>query len=181
MFKKLLILVAFVAVGLASYGIARAYFSSKAPATGTATFQAGTIDINIQQHPGYNSVPFSMTNWMPGQTQDVVFDVVNSSTVPVNLVGSIDGTWGGTLGDKEVHVMGGYYWDGSDWAPLNIDSHGNIVYDDPSGKLGAGETATMKITAKFEETAGNEFQGETYTATLKVLAVQVGGELPSEF
>ena len=171
MLKKLLFLLALVAVGAGTYGIARAYFSSKAPAVGTATFQAGTIDINIEKHAGYNEVPFSMTNWMPGQTQEVVFDVKNTSTVPVTLSGLINGTWGDSLGDQKVSVIGADYWDGLAWTPLTFDSHGNFTYDGPVPANGG--VVTMRITAKFDESAGNEFQGQTYSAELQVTASQV--------
>ena len=170
MFKRLLLIVAFVAVGAGAYGVARAYFSSKEPATSSATFQAGTINIDIAKHDGYNEVPFSMTNWMPGQTQDVVFDVVNTSTVPVTLSGHVDGAWGGTLGDQKVSVISATYWNGSDWAPLSADSHGTFTYGDSVSSNGA---VTMKMTAKFDESAGNEFQGQTYTANIFVTAEQV--------
>jgi len=174
MFRKLLLIVAFVAVGAGAYGVARAYFSSQAPVK-TATFQAGTININLEQHPGYNSVPFSMQNWMPGQTQDVVVDVVNNSTVPVTLTGGINGTWGTALGDHFVSVVGAYYWGNSDWVALtDYDSHGNFVYGITDGSpIPAGGLVTMKMRAKFDENAGNEYQNQTYSADIVVTAHQV--------
>jgi len=176
--KNLLITLAFVVIGVGSYGIARAYFSSIEPAHSTATFQAGTITIDIAQHNGYNTVPFSMTNWMPGQTQDVVFDVVNSSTVPVTLSGLVNGTWGDALGDHYVSVIGADYWDGSGWSALNADTHGTFNYADYGSSVlkevpGNGGVVTFRMTAKFDENAGNEYQGQTYTADLYVTATQV--------
>lgn len=181
MFKKLLFLVALVAVGVASYGIARAYFSSKEPATSTATFQAGTIDINIEKHNGYNDVPFSMTNWMPGQTQEVVFDIRNTSTVPVTLSGVVNGEWDNGLGDHFVSVVGADYWDGS-WKPLDADSHGTFTYADSGSSVlkevpANGGVVTMRMIAKFSGDAGNDYQGRTYTAEIQVTATQV---IPTE-
>jgi len=178
MLKKLIIVVSLIAIGIASYGIARAYFSSKTPATSTATFQAGTIDINIAQHDGYNAVPFSMTNWMPGQKQEVVFDVVNSSTVPVTLSGVVNGTWG-TLGDHFMKVTRAEYWDGSGWTALAADEHGTFTYADLASPTvlkevpANGGVVTMMMEATFDKDAGNEYQGETYTAEIQVTATQV--------
>lgn len=179
MLKKLLLIVALVAVGAVSYGVVRAYFSSKTPATSNATFQAGTIDINIEKHDGYNEVPFSMQNWMPGQTQMVVFDIRNTSTVPVTLSGIVNGTWGAALGDQLVHVTGAWYWDDSAWAPLAADTHGTFTYADYASPAvlkdvpANGGVVTMRMEATFDPAAGNEFQGETYTAEIQVTATQV--------
>jgi len=170
MLKKLLFVVALVAVGAASYGVARAYFSKEAPVS-NATFKAGTINIDLAQHAGYNEVPFSMENWMPGQTQDVVVDVVNTSTVPVTLSGHVDGTWGGTLGDQMVHVIAANYWNGSSWALLDTTGNGTFTYAGPVPANGG--IATLRMTAKFEPEAGDVFQGETYTAAIHVTAEQV--------
>lgn len=175
MLKKLLVIVAVVAIGATAYGVARAYFSS--PATSTAALTAGTININIEGHGGgYNAVPFSMTNWMPGQTQDVVFDVKNNSTVPVTLAGEVSGTWG-ELGDHFVSVQSADYWNGSAWTPLNADSHGTFTYADYGSStlinVPAGGTATMRMTAKFDPAATNDYQGKTYSATIKVTGTQV--------
>lgn len=172
MFKKLLIAVALVAVGAGTYGVARAYFSSQAPVQ-TASFKAGTIDIDLAQHTGYNAVPFSMENWMPGQTQDVVVDVVNSSTVPVTLSGMVSGTWGGTLGDQMVRVIAAAYWNDptSTWEPLAADSHGTFTYAGPVPANGG--VVTIRMTALFDPLAGNDFQGQTYSANIEVTAEQV--------
>lgn len=173
MFKKLLVFVALVAVGAASYLGARAYFSSEDPATETATFNAGTISINLAKHDGYNEVPFVLNNWMPGQEQDVVFDVVNTSTVPVTLSGEVNGTWGGDLGDQMVYVLSANYWSDSagDWLSLNHTGHGTFTYDNPIAANGG--ILTIKMRAQFDPAAGNDFQGKTYTATLNVTAHQV--------
>lgn len=171
MIKKLLIVAALLAVGATTYGIARAYFTSKVPATSNATFTAGTIDINIQQHDGYNAVPFTLTNWMPGQTQDVVFDVRNTSTVPVTLSGHVDGTWGNGLGDKMVHVIAADYWNGSGWAALSADTHGTFTFAGPVAENGG--IVTMRMTAQFDPAAENDLQGETYSANIFVTAEQV--------
>lgn len=181
MFKKLFLTVALIGIGAASYGVARAYFTTKVPTTETATFSSGTVSIDITNHDGYNAVPFSLTNWMPGQSQDVVFDVKNDSTVPVNIAGAIDGTWGGSLGDKMVNVTDAKYWNGSGWAQLSSsDPHGTFtLVDNTNGIIPAGGLVTLKFTAHFEEAAENDLQGQTYTATLRVVAAQVGGTFPT--
>jgi len=177
MFRKLLLIVAFVAVGAGSYGIARALFTSKVPATSNASFTAGTIEINIEKHGGYNEVPFSMTNWMPGQKQMVVFDVRNSSTVPVTLSGEVNGAWvgndslGNPLGDQLVYVTAADYWNGSDWVPLSTTGHGTFTYNGPVQANGG--IVTMRMEATFDASAGNEFQGKTYSADINVTATQV--------
>ena len=178
MFKKLLLTAAIVAVGAGSFMIARAYFSSATPATSHADFTAGTININLQQHEGYNSVPFNMENWMPGQKQMVVFDVRNTSTVPVTLSGIVNGTWSNNLGDHYVHVTKADYWNGSDWMPLNADEHGTFTYADFGTSIlkevpANGGIVTLRMEASFDKEAGNEYQGKTYTATIQVTGTQV--------
>lgn len=183
MFKKLLFLVALVAVGAGSYGIARAYFSNiGTPATGTAEITAGTVSVSIANHDG-SSMPFTITNMMPGDQKDVVFDVVNTSSVSVNLVGAINGSWGDALGDKMMHIVGAQYWDGSAWAGINSwDEHGNFKLEDATdGFVPANQRVAIKLTAGFDKEAGNDLQGGTYAAVLRVVAVQVGGALPTEF
>ena len=176
MFKKLLFFVALAAVGVGSYGIARALFSnSNDPAHSTATFTAGTISIDLTNHDG--STPFHLDNWMPGDKTWVAYDVKNNSTVPVTLSGHIDGTWGSVLGDHFVNVTDAEYWDGS-WKTLAADSHGTFTYADASSpglliQLPAGSTVTMRMEASFDSAATNEYQGQTYTADIFVTATQV--------
>jgi hypothetical protein len=177
MFRKLLLIVAFVAAGAGAYGIARAYFSNQIPASSTATFNTGSISINIGPH-SQNDVPFVLDNWMPGDTQEVVFDVNNTSTVPVTLSGSVNGTWGDPLGDQMVYVIAADYWNGSAWRGLSTSGHGTFVYadrDNPSILLQvpSGGSVSLRMTGEFDKNADNRFQNKTYTATLFVTAEQV--------
>lgn len=178
MFKRLLLTAVIVAVGAGSFMVARAVFSTTSPATSSAEFKAGTININLQQHEGYNSVPFSMDNWMPGQKQLVVFDVRNTSTVPVTLSGVVNGTWGNSLGDHFVNVIDADYWNGTDWMPLAADMHGTFTYADLGSLVlkevpANGGIVTLRMEASFDINAGNEFQGQTYTADIQVTGTQV--------
>ncbi|MFA6423543.1 MAG: hypothetical protein WCW17_03795 [Patescibacteria group bacterium] len=115
---------------------------------------------------------------MPGQTQDVVVDVRNNSTVPVTLTGHIDGTWENGMGDQYVKVIAADYWDGG-WKTLAADSHGTFTYadfDTPTTLKQVpanGGVVTLRMTAKFDENAGNEYQGKTYSAGIFVTASQV--------
>ena len=182
MFKKLLILVAFVAVGAGSYGIARALFdNSETPATSAATFTAGTINIDLANHDG--TTPFHLDNWMPGDTKWVAYDVKNNSPVPVTLSGHIDGSWDNGK-DEYVHVIGAQYWNGS-WKDLNADSHGTFTYADASSpgtliQLPAGGSVTLRMNAQFDLGATNEYQGRTYTANIYVKATQATQITPTD-
>jgi hypothetical protein len=177
MFKKLLVVCAILAVGAGVYGVAQAYFSSKSPATSSATFTAGTIDIAIESD-GTNSVPFTLANWMPGQKQMVVFNVKNNSTVPVTLAGEVNGAWGNGLGDNFVYVTKAEYDNGAVWASMATTGHGTFTYADASSsstliEVPAGGVARIRMEATFDINATNEYQGETYTADLFVTATQV--------
>jgi len=176
MLKKLLLAVALVAVGAGSYGVARAYFSSKTPVASTASFTAGSISINIGAH-SQNAVPFVLNNWMPGDTQEVVFDINNTSTVPVTLTGLVNGTWGNVLGDQMVHVIGADYWNGSEWKSLATIGNGTFTYADFGTsvlkEVPANGSVSLRMTAEFDKDADNKFQGETYVAELQVTASQV--------
>lgn len=178
MLRKLFIAVALVAVGAASYGVARAYFTSITPAESSASFTAGSININVGPHNGYNAVPFELSNWMPGDTQKVVFDINNTSTVPVTLAGEVSGTWGEELGDTLVYVTAVEYWDGANWQNMATTGHGTFTYANASTpstllQVPAGGAATVRMTAEFDESADNKYQGKTYTANLSVTASQV--------
>ena len=181
MFKKLLIVVALVAVGVASYGIVRAYFSKEVAAT-PATFTAGTINIDIAKNDANSSASVGLNNWMPGDTSWVAYDVKNNSTVPVTLSGHVDGAWDfwayGT-NDRLVTVTGAQYWDGSNWQELNANPHGSFTYADARWpgtliQLPVNGTVTMRMQAAFNVNAENDYQGHVYTANVFVTAHQVG-------
>lgn len=178
MFRKLLLIVAFVAVGAGSYGIARALFSnSDDPAKSSATFTAGEININIESD-GTNAVPFSLSNWMPGNKQMVVFNVKNNSTVPVTLAGVVNGAWGNGLGDHFVYVTKAEYDNGAIWAGMATTGNGTFTYADVSTpstliEVPASGVARIRMEATFDVNATNEYQGETYKADLIVTATQV--------
>jgi hypothetical protein len=117
------------------------------------------------------SALIGLTNWMPGDEAWVAYDVRNTSTVPVTLTGYINGTWGAPLGDQMVHVVAAQYWDGSTWQNMAAPN-GTFSYAGPVPANGG--IVTMRMKARFESEAGNDFQGKTYTASIFVTAHQIG-------
>ena len=187
MFRKLLLIVAFVAVGAGAYGVARAYFNTEKQAP-SSVLTAGTISIDLAKNDANSSASVALDNWMPGDTAWVAYDVKNTSTVPVTLSGHVDGLWNVAVGgeyDRLVNIVDAQYYDGG-WKTLNANSHGSFTYADFGSTdlkaLPVGATVTMRMQALFNTAAENDYQGKIYTANVFVTAHQVGESvvLPAE-
>ncbi len=177
MFKIFKSLFAIIAVGAIAISSTGAYFTKEVTLPSAAAITAGSISINIGAND-QNEVPFKMDNWMPGQTQEVVFNVNNTSTVPVTLSGLVNGKWDNGL-DEYVSVTEAEYWDGTAWQKLATTGHGTFTYanrNDASGVLlavPANDHVSLRMTALFSTDATDLYQGRTYSADLVVTASQV--------
>jgi len=164
-------------------GATFAYFSDTETSTGN-TFTAGTLDVEITDQN--LDTPFQdeilVTNWAPGEERFVNFDVKNFGSLPVNLRGFAAGTWNdsGLDAQNRVKVVKVERWDGSTWANIMTNPGGitGYFYWSPDGTntslytLNSGDRAQLRLTVKFDEGAGNDFQGKTFTASLQVEAKQ---------
>jgi predicted ribosomally synthesized peptide with SipW-like signal peptide len=176
------VLVSLVTMGAAAallVGATFAYFSAKDTSTGN-TFGTGILKISItgqNSDSGFQNQSLG-TNWQPGETRLVNFDVKNTGSLPVNLRGFATGTWGYTSLDSQnmVKVTKVEAWNGAGWTTL-VDSAPGITgyfYYSPNGtdaslyEVAAGGRAQLQLSVTLDSSAGDGFQGQTFTATLQV-------------
>lgn len=164
-------------------GATFAYFSAKDTSTGN-TLGTGTLTIDIlDQNADTDFASEALgTNWQPGETRLVNFDVKNTGTLPVNLRGFATGTWGYTSLDNQnmVKVTKVEAWNGSDWTTL-LSSSGitGYFYYSPNGsnaslyEVAAGGRAQLQLSVTLDPLAGNDFQTKTFTATLQAEGKQI--------
>jgi predicted ribosomally synthesized peptide with SipW-like signal peptide len=164
-------------------GATFAFFSDTEISTGN-TLTAGTLDIEITDQNSDD--PFQdeilVTNWAPGEQRFVNFDVKNFGSLPVNLRGFATGTWGDPDLDSEnrVKVVQVERWDGATWANVQSNPSGitGYFYWSPDGTnnalytLNSGDRAQLRLTVEFDAGAGDNFQGEIFTASLQAEAKQ---------
>lgn len=171
-----------IVTALALAGGATFAFFSDTATSATNSFATGTLDIEIDQSGGIfqNSTP--ITNWAPGEERFVRFDVDNNGSLPVILRAAASGSWvGGVLDPTKVQVVLVEFWNGSDWQDIASAPEGltGFVYYSPDGtnsalfQLAGGATEEFRLTVKLDETANNDYQGETFEATLTAEAHQV--------
>ena len=174
--SKILLSVASIAAAAALViGATFAFFSDTDTSTGN-TLATGTLTINITDQnldSDFQSETLG-TNWQPGEERLVNFDVKNTGTLPMNIRGFATGSWNfsPSAGDK-VSVTKVEAWNGSSWVNLGTGPFTGYFYYSPDGinsslyVVNGGDRAQLQLTVKLDETAGDEFQGKTFTATLQ--------------
>jgi len=149
------------------------------------TFSAGTLEIDILDQNA--DTPFEsealVTNWAPGDQNFVNFDIKNVGSLPINLRGFAAGTWGSSEldGQNMVYVTKVERWNGASWETLATGSPAitGYFYYSPDGtntslfEVSADTRAQLRLTVKFDENAGDDFQGATFTSSIQVEAKQV--------
>src|SRR4030042_2515416 len=162
-------------------GASFAYFSDTEISNGN-TLTAGTLTVEITDQN--LDTPFAseaiISNWAPGQTTLVNFDIKNTGTLPVNLRAFATGSWSGVGDPALVKVTEAEYWDGSGWVTFAGQTSGGLtgyIYYSPNGTdsspfsvAGGGSRAQIRLTVEFDSGAGNTYQGQTFTASLNAEA-----------
>ena len=181
--KKIIFSLAIIAaVGAIAIGATRAYFSDTETSTGN-TFTAGTLSINLYNQNTTAALQFSLTNWAPGDETLVNFDVLNAGSLPINIRGFAAGVWNtNPVNSDKVKVTKVERWDNG-WVTLAADSGGitGWLYYSPNGQnanlytIDAGQKAQLQLTVVFDSTAGNEYQGKIFNASITTEAKQVNG------
>ena len=179
--KKIIFSLAIIAaVGAIAIGATRAYFSDTETSAGN-TFTAGTLSINLYNQNTTDALQFLLANWAPGDETLVNFDVLNAGSLPINIRGFAAGTWDFTPVDPDkVKVTKVERWDNG-WVTLAADSGGitGWLYYSPNGQnanlytIDAGQKAQLQLTVVFDSTAGNEYQGKIFNASITTEAKQV--------
>ncbi len=165
-------------------GATFAFFSATSTSTGN-TFSTGTLNVSITDQNADTAFQNESlgTNWQPGEERPVKFDVKNTGSLPVNIRGFATGTWGNPSLDSQnkVKVTKVERWNGSSWETLMSNPSGitGYFYYSPTGTntslfaVSGGSRAQLQLTVKLDETAGNDFAGKTFTASLQAEAKQV--------
>jgi len=174
--SKILLSVASIAAAAALViGATFAFFSDTETSTGN-TLGTGTLTIDILDQNADSDFGSETlgTNWQPGEERLVNFDVKNTGSLPINLRGFATGSWNfsPSAGDK-VSVTKVEAWNGSSWSTLATGPVTGYFYYSPDGtnnslyEVAAGDRAQLQLTVELDSSAGDEFQGRTFTATLQ--------------
>lgn len=173
------------ASGALLVGATFAFFSATDTSTGN-TLATGTLDLNITDQNSDDDFQDQVlgANWQPGEERLVNFDVKNTGTLPMNIRGFATGSWNFTpsAGDK-VSVTKVEAWNGSSWSSLGTGPFTGYFYYSPSATdtalyvVNGGDRAQLQVTVKLDETAGDEFQGKTFTTTLQAEAKQTNSSV----
>ncbi len=159
-------------------GATSAYFTDTQTSDNN-TFTAGTLTISIDQ--SMQTISPVISDWAPGESTTVRFDVHNTGSLPVYLRAFANGTWDDSnLEDTMVKVTKVEYYDNGDWQTIKEDNTGisGLVYYSQNGEdaslytLNSGATEQFRLTLLFDANADNSYQDKTYTATITAQARQ---------
>ena len=178
--NKILFSILSIAVAIVIVGGTVAYFSD-VDMSEFNTFAAAELEINVDQETNVYTTDF--TGMYPGDEIKVRFDVVNSNDIPVILRGYAIGEWAGVANpdNRNMQVTKVEYYSG-EWTELIASPDGleGEYYYSSDGTssgtmipLSADGTKKFRLTVKFDESAGNEYQNETYSANIVIEGTQV--------
>ena len=172
-------------------GATYAYFTDSVTSQNN-TFSTGTLDINISQNDpdpeSFDNIE-SISNWAPGDSQLVEFNIQNAGSLPVHLRGFAAGAWTGTFPEAftpdpnlvqvtrvQYRLNGAGTWTnlvGDGTTPLTGVFHfGTNGLETDLFNVTPGTQVNLRLTVLFDEDAGNEYQGKTYNAKVQVHAKQ---------
>lgn len=206
--NKILISLSIIgAVAAVAVGGTMAYFSDAETSTGN-TFTAGTLDIAVNgDNPWEEASPYVFSNLQPDDNKDINVTLSNVGTVDavvwgkVKVTAEIDnlqsepecsaegGTWSETScsgqtaakNDLSTQLVYSMKIGGND----NIKKDWNLRVSDvndlwiPIGKLAAGATLAVDQNYYFDQTAGNEYQGDEMQVDIIFYAEQINATGPS--
>lgn len=141
-------------------GAAFAWFTDEE--TAGAEFTSGTLDL-----AALPETLFSVSDMAPGDvTTDETLTITNSGSLEMFYrISFVKGAASGTLGDV-LHV----YIDGVDQGTL-ANLEGVFIFDSTM-RLASGASKDFSIKFELPGDTGNAYQGQTYTGTIVVQAVQ---------
>ncbi|CAM4210078.1 TasA family protein [Paenibacillus typhae] len=140
-----------------------AIFTSSVQNTGN-TFAAGELKIGLDKEDTNGAKYFTLENWAPGDSdiQRVVVTNKGSLELRYDLTLAVGGDLGtAILPDSHPIVIKAY-----------SDADGNIPLTVTDRVLDVGDSETIYVKVEFPKDAGNEYQGKTGTASIKVDAEQ---------
>lgn len=165
--------IAVAAVSAGTYS----YFSTSETSSGN-TITTGELNIDLLNQNTTDTFSFAITDMFPGDEKFVNFDVLNDSPQVINLRGFATGEWNNVslTDDDLIQVTKAEYWDGDSWEAFASAAEGltGEFYYSPNGLNSAlfdvapNAKAQFRLTVKLDELAGNDYQGEVYTAGVSV-------------
>ena len=183
--KKILMSALSIVTALSLAGGATYAFFTDTATSSNNVISSGTLSISLNdQNSGEAFVNENLgTNWAPGESKIINFDVVNTGSLPIQLRGFATGTWGSSLLDDQnkVKVTKVERWNGSGWTPILDVSTGitGLFYYTNTGvetgtffDLATGEKAQLQLTVMLDPTAGSDFEGGTFATSITVHARQ---------
>ncbi|MDF9840926.1 MULTISPECIES: TasA family protein [unclassified Paenibacillus] len=136
-----------------------AIFTSSVQNTGN-TFAAGELKIGLDKEDANGAKYFTLENWAPGDSdiQRVVVTNKGSLELRYDLTLAVGGDLGG--GANPVTIKA--YSDAAGTTALTVTDR----------VLAVGASETIYVKVEFPKAAGNEYQGKSGTASIKVDAEQ---------
>ena len=171
------------AVLVLSVGVTSAYFTDQKSGSPNI-FSTGTVTVMIGPH-----VVTGGSEFVPGSEYEIEFYVTNIGTLPVEVKGYFSGEWSNqeldpgaiSFNDFEALVEG-------NWMPIasSLQPNEEIEFSDSytgSNVLEQDEMKPYRVKMKLAETAGNEYQYETFTSNIHIAAKQIadGADWPAEY
>lgn len=172
------ILVSLITIGIvasSTIGSARAYFTDTDQSSDN-TLTTGSLSATIQADNGY-TLPYQFTNLVPGDSQQINFNVQNTGSLPLYLKIKMAGTWAEESLDSNLMALSQVeHWNGTAWETM-ATTDGEYFY---TAQVSSGNVERFRSTVTLSNTASNDYQEKVYTASIKVAAKQVvdGAEWP---
>lgn len=136
-----------------------AIFTSSAQNTGN-TFAAGTVIIKLDKADVPAEKYFNLTNMAPGDSEIQPVTVSNAGSLELryDLTLAVGGDLG--TGDKKLEIT------------AYSDAAGTVALNAADRVLAVGGSETIYVKVTLPKEAGNEYQGKSGTASIKVDAEQ---------
>lgn len=146
-------------------GVTKANFSDSKTINNN-TLTNGTVKISLSNPAG--TLPFTETNWAPGQTRTIQLKVTNTGSLEAKLKAAVAGKWDHTGTDGHVNITSLKYStdNGATWH--SVSSTDDIV-------LAASNNIQVEAGVTLDKYTDNTYQGRTYRASFSVTAEYPGG------
>lgn len=151
------------------------YFSARQQ-TEANTFQTGTLLVDVLQ-----TTPLQVNNWQPGESRQLEFTVKNVGQLPFQAKGKLIAEWSdNTLSDAVIQRTQLERWLGGDWHPVSSDTvtaTEEFLISTANTELSlldlvSNQQEKFRVTLQLSPETGNEYQGQTFTGTVAVVARQ---------
>lgn len=139
-------------------GATTAWFTDENVAS-DAEFSAGTVEIAADEVEFL--APSTHENWAPGDTTQVSWAIVNTSSLDIKVRVQLSGSWSDGLATNNVS-----FTTPADWT-LNADGWYYLT-----APLVGGADVTFTTNVTLDRTTDNSYQGKSYTLGGTVQAIQ---------